>query len=128
MKARLFGAVASILTASSAFAMSKGIDVSINLSFDSEPRCLVGGKKPGKELAKGSKTYDETSISWTTGCELQLPKEVSHCVLTGQALSNPDAVSQWSVFFADGKIVARMTSEADINPDFGKFEARYFCH
>jgi hypothetical protein len=113
---------------SNAYAMNKGVNISINLSFDSEPKCLIDGKKPNDNGAKGSKTYDETSISWRTGCELPFPKGISHCVLTGQGISNPDAVSQWSVFASNGKIVAQMTSEADINPDFGKLEAHYFCH
>jgi hypothetical protein len=49
-------------------------------------------------------------------------------MLAGQGLSNLDAISQWSVKASNGKVIASMTSEANITPDFGKLEVHDFCH
>lgn len=129
MKNRIIAAVLTpLFCIACSQATAKGSHVSIKLSFDSDPKCMVDGKKPAGDAVKSSKSYDDSTISWSTRCEVTFPKDASHCVLTGQGISNPDAVSQWSVTAMNGKVVASMTSEADINPDFGKLEAHYFCH
>ena len=107
---------------------AKGHKVSIKLSFDADPKCLLDGKKPSEDNLKVKKTYDDDTISWASSCSLTLPKKVSHCVMTGQSVYNPDAISQWSAKADGGNIEASMVSEADINPNYGKLEAHYFCH
>ncbi len=129
MKNRIFVAVfTSLLCVACSQATAKAHHVSIKLSFDSDPKCMVDGKAPTGDAVTGGKSYDDSTISWTTSCEVKFPGNSSHCVLTGQGISNPDAIAQWSVTAMNGKVVASMTSEADINPDFGKLEAHYYCH
>ncbi len=117
------GAVSTVLMMASVSA--EGMNIAVTLTFNADPSCSVNGK----EHDKGDfRKYDDESISWSTGCVLELPKSVSHCAMTGLALSNPDSIASWSSDYQKNRITVRLNSEADINPTFGKFSVHYFCH
>ena len=100
-------------------------EISLSLSFNKGPVCMVNGIAVADS---GFKKYDEDSISWKAGCKVAIPKSMTHCILTGQSVSNSDAISSWSSVVKDGYVMAKLVSESDINTNFGKFTAHYFCH
>ncbi len=104
---------------------AEGMTIAVNLTFNADPSCTVNGK----EQDKGDfRKYDDESISWSTGCVIKLPDSVSHCAMTGQALSNHDSIASWSSAYKNNSVTVTLNSEADINPTFGKFSVHYFCH
>ncbi len=104
---------------------AEGFHPTLSLTFDKDPVCQVEGKKDIK--SSGDLTYDDENIAWTSQCSIKVGK-VKHCVMMGQSVSNPDAISMWEVNFSGDTISAKMVSDADINQNFGKLMVKYYCH
>ncbi|WP_144392231.1 hypothetical protein [Pleionea sediminis] len=105
--------------------LAKGVNVTVTLTFNADPSCIVDGKKQEERTFR---KYDEDSISWSTGCSISLPKKISHCALTGQGVYDSDSISTWSSVYSGGEILTELKSEADINTTFGKLYVTYYCH
>ncbi|WP_196138586.1 hypothetical protein [Aliikangiella sp. G2MR2-5] len=122
-------AVCGLLAANSAIAGKNEFSASIELTFEKAQVCeLHSANGKTKVDGKSWRKHDDKTISWSAGCEIAFPKGVKYCLLSGQAIEDTSAILSWSAVSAEGKIVAHIHSEADINPDFGKFMAAFRCY
>ena len=101
----------------------------IKLGFQNRLTCNLSDFNTSGRFVKGRTniTIDEANISWTSTCVIELPTTVKYCTVTSQQVTNPDAfISRFSGF--QKKVIrAKIVSESDINPSFGRYSVTYFC-
>jgi len=99
------------------------------LGFMKDPVCNLTHYNDAKttQAGRGNLSHDEGTISWSSSCVVQLPKDVKYCTLTSQQIGNPDALVSWHSGFQKKVLRAKLVSEADINPGFGSLKASFLC-
>lgn len=101
----------------------------ISLTFQGEQTCSLEGleKEGGSQQGRSNISHDETTISWTTTCVINLPKTVTYCAQTSEEIAQPDAFVSWRSGFQGNVLRAKVVSDADINPSFGAYNVIYHC-
>ncbi len=101
----------------------------MSLGFLNEPVCKLNDVNVSKSSVKGrgNLNHDESSISWTSTCVITLPQTVRYCVMASHKIESPDAFLSWYSGFQKKVLRAKIVSEADINPGFGKYNVVYYC-
>lgn len=109
--------------------MNSALIGKIELGFMNSAVCTLADYKGSKTAIKGKTnlSHDEENISWTSTCVIRLPKNIQYCSITSQEIVNPDTFFSWYSGFQMKVLRAKIVSESDINPGFGKFKVTYHC-
>jgi len=110
-----------------AFAGSPAYKAKLSLKFDGKPLCQLKSADGKTIEGKGSLKHDEDTISWQSNCEIDLPKEVSYCVLSKQHVNAPGDMVFYSSGVSKNRLQAKIVSDADINPEYAEFSVVYLC-